>query len=390
MVDVYLVTLLDALRLHRRQLARTRELARQLDRVRALLEAGRAVNSARELDEVLQTILNRAVSLLDGSTGSVMLRDGDELVVVASWGNDEALHCRVKIGDAISGRVAIARRPQLVVGPASSSHFPGIEERGRTVDSAMSVPMIDRGELVGVLNVGMLGRRVFNDDDVDLLCAFGEQAATAIAKTRLYEAARRATAELAYAATHDELTGLPNRALLAERVADVVRDRGARLVHGALLFIDIDGYKAVNDDYGHTVGDDVLCAVAERIRSVSPVGATPARVGGDEFALFLPDISGADDVAAVASSIVASVRTPLRAGVDGVGVTASVGVALLGPHGSSYAELMNAADSALYDAKRAGKNCWRMFGTGPAGTTSGVPRPRRHQADVPEVFPAGL
>jgi diguanylate cyclase (GGDEF)-like protein len=383
------VTLVDALRLHRRQLARTRELARQLDRVRALLEAGRAVNSARELDEVLQTILNRAVSLLDGSTGSVMLREGDELVVVASWANDEALHCRVKIGDAISGRVAIARRPQLVVGPASSSHFPGHEDRGRTVDSAMSVPMIDRGELVGVLNVGMLGRRMFDDDDVDLLSAFGEQAATAIAKTRLYEAARRATAELAYSATHDDLTGLPNRTLLAERIADVVRDGGARLLHGALLFIDIDGFKAVNDEFGHTVGDDVLCAVAARIRSVSPIGATPARVGGDEFALFLPEISGADEVATAASSIVASVRPPVRTEVEGVAITVSVGAALLGRHGRSYAELMSAADGALYDAKRAGKDCWRMSAARPTDPDDGIPRPRHHLTDLSGASRAG-
>ena len=379
------MTLFDGLRLHRRQLARTRELARQLQRVRALLEAGRAINSARELDEVLQTILNRAVSLLNGTTGSVMLRDGDELVVVASWGNDEALHRRVKIGDAISGRVAIARRPQLVVGPASSSHFPGLASRGRSVDSAMSVPMIDRGELVGVLNVGALGARVFSDDDVDLLCAFAEQAATAIAKTRLYEAARRATAELAYSATHDSLTALPNRALLAERIGDSVRDRGTRPVRGALLFIDIDGFKAINDEFGHSAGDEVLCFVAGRIRAVSPVGATPARVGGDELALFLPDASDIDEIVDAAGMIVASVRTPLQTDMGEIRVTVSVGIALLGRHGLTYPELMNAADGALYEAKRAGKDCWKLCGfLPPEGPDGVIPRQRRHLSDVSE------
>jgi diguanylate cyclase (GGDEF)-like protein len=383
------VTLLDGLRLHRRQLARARELARQLERVRALLEAGRAVNSARELDEVLQTILNRTVSLLDGSTGSVMLRDGDELVVVASWGNDEAMHRTVKIGDAISGRVAVARRPQLVVGPASSSHFPGLAVRGRSVDSAMSVPMIDRGELVGVLNVGVLGARVFSDDDVDLLCAFAEQAATAIAKARLYEAARRATAELAYSATHDSLTSLPNRALLAERIGDNLRDRGPRPARGALLFIDIDGFKAINDAFGHTAGDDVLCFVASRIRAVSPVGATPARVGGDELALFLPDAADIDDVERAAATIVSSVRTPVTTEMGEVAVTVSVGVALLSRNGTTSPELMLAADSALYEAKRAGKDCWRLCGFTHTNGDGEIPRQRLHLADVSEGSYAG-
>jgi diguanylate cyclase (GGDEF)-like protein len=380
--DHFQVTFRDRLRKRRRQLSRTRELARQLERVRALLDAGRAVNSARELDDVLQTILNGAVTLLGASTGSVMLRDGVELVVVAASGNARALHRRVPIGDAIAGRVAVSRRPQVVQGRASASRFPGLAERGMPIDSGMSVPMVDRNELVGVLNVGAVGTRAFEDDDVDLLCAFAEHAATAIAKARLYEAARRATAELAYSATHDALTSLPNRTLLADRVTDAIRDAVAD-PHGALLFMDIDGFKAVNDAYGHPAGDEVLCAVAARVRSVAPVGSTPARIGGDELALFAPDVVDSAEAEALAAAVVTAVRPGLSIERGAISVTASVGIALVGRHGSTYADLMRAADSALYEAKRAGRNCWRMSRITPlavAGDT--VPRQRRRWSNV--------
>lgn len=354
------------------------DLGRQLERVRALLDAGRAVNSARELEEVLQTILNRALGLLAASTGSVMLRDGEELVVVAASGNDAAIHQRVKIGAAISGRVASERRPEVITGHVSSLHFPGLDERGTRVDSGLSVPMVDRNELIGVLNVGVLGSRLFNEADVELLSAFAEHAATAIAKTRLYEAARKATAELAYSATHDELTLLPNRALLADRIDSASRDSDGGAVQGALLFVDIDGFKAVNDDYGHGAGDAVLCDVAARMRHVAPVGATPARVGGDELALFVPDVVVAADAEAIATALVESARRPITVVDDQVVVTLSVGIALAAVHGCNYADLMTAADRALYEAKRAGKNCWRMSRPVPL-TVAGDPQPRQRR-----------
>jgi len=377
------VTILDWLRRPRRKADRTSELARQLEQVRALMDAGHAVNSARELDEVLQTILDRAVGLLEASTGSVMLRDDDELVVVAAYGNDRALHQRVQIGDAIAGRVAIARRPQLIKGAASPSLYPGLPLKTSTPNSGMSVPMIDRGELVGVINVGVTGARVFTSEDVDLLCAFGELAATAIAKTRLYEAARRATAELAYTATHDALTSLANRTLLADRINGSIRDAAGLPTRGALLFIDIDDFKSINDAYGHAGGDGVLRVFAGRLRTISPVGATPARVGGDELALFLPDVEAAREAEAAAARTVEAARPAMAIDGSDICVTVSVGVAMTGVHGDSYAELMNAADLALYEAKRAGKDCWRMSGDDhPRESGPTVPRPRAHREET--------
>jgi len=149
-------------------------------------------------------------------------------------------------------------------------------------------------------------------------------------------------------------------------------------VQGALLFVDIDGFKAVNDDYGHGAGDAVLCDVAARMRHVAPVGATPARVGGDELALFVPDVVVAADAEAIATALVESARRPITVVDDQVVVTLSVGIALAAVHGCNYADLMTAADRALYEAKRAGKNCWRMSRPVPL-TVAGDPQPRQRR-----------
>jgi GAF domain-containing protein len=122
--------------------------------ISALLDAGRAVNSTLELDRVLDSILAGATDLLPASSGSVMLLDGEELVVAAIVGNQAALGRRAAIGDGIAGHVARTREPLLIDGRATSSVFPGLVRRsGDEVRSALCVPLIERGELLGVLNL---------------------------------------------------------------------------------------------------------------------------------------------------------------------------------------------------------------------------------------------
>lgn len=168
---------------------------------------------------------------------------------------------------------------------------------------------------------------------------------------RVREDGRRHHAELTHRATHDVLTGLPNRALLEQRVEEALAtDAG-----GALLFVDLDDFKLVNDRYGHAVGDGLLAAVSGRVVGALPRRDVPARIGGDEFAILLSGVHDAEVALGVADRLLHVVAAPFR--VDGVvvTVTASVGVALLGVHGQDYRRLIQAADVALYRAKRAGR-----------------------------------
>jgi diguanylate cyclase (GGDEF)-like protein len=339
--------------------------------VSRLHDAGRAVNSVHELDHVLGTILNGVVDMLGADTGSVMLCEDNELRGVAAVGNERALGARVAFGQGIAGRVAVVRNALLINGEASDGAFPGLGPRRTRVDSAISVPMIERDQLIGVLNVTAPATHVFNHRDLEAARAFAEYAAAAIAKARLYENSRRKSEELAYRATHDSLTGLPNRSMLRDRL---LREGSAESC-GALLFVDLDGFKAVNDMLGHAGGDVLLEAVAGRLMSSVSNNDTAARVGGDEFAVFVTGGSDLRPAIAVAERLIQRLSEPFVVFDESVSVSASIGIAQWGLHGASFEELFQAADHALYDAKNAGKNRWRVC------PTSAVPAQRLATAD---------
>jgi diguanylate cyclase (GGDEF)-like protein len=171
-------------------------------------------------------------------------------------------------------------------------------------------------------------------------------------------AARTRERELAHRATHDSLTGLVNRDGLGAALDTRLDEAGdARL---ALLFIDLDHFKDVNDSQGHEAGDDLLRRCAERLRGVAPRGATVARLGGDEFVLLLP---GADVEAAEAVAVAAlrSLARPLTIGDKECSMAASAGVALGPDHGRTRQELLRCADIALYTAKASGRGRHAVF-----------------------------
>jgi diguanylate cyclase (GGDEF)-like protein len=359
---------------------RCEALAEQLRIVSGLHDAGRAVNSARDLDQVLETILSGVVTMLGASTGSVMLREGEGLVGVAAVGNDRAIGVRVALGEGIAGRVAADREPLLINGTASPHKFPGLGPRSTRVHSSVSAPMVESDQLIGVLNVGAPATHKFDEQALDTVKVFAEYAAAAIAKARLYDSSRRKSEELAYRATHDTLTGLPNRSMLRDCV---VRASGRSGASGALLFIDLDGFKAVNDLLGHAGGDVLLEAVARRIGASVSADDTAARVGGDEFAVFLPSATDIRPTVAVAERLIDRLSEKFVVQDQLVSVSASVGIALLGVHGESFEELMRSADRALYDAKKAGKNCWHVCPVDPESVVASLPPQRGVSSPAP-------
>jgi K+-sensing histidine kinase KdpD len=169
----------------------TTALTNRLHEMSLLLEAGKAMNSVLELPAVLETILRSAIDLLDGKSGSIMLLETpDTLVTVLARGNDEAVGRRVTVGAGIAGRVALTREALLIEGQAEASEFPGLDTREQQVLSALSIPLVSRDKLFGVINVNASKDRTYTVYDLQAASIFAEQAAGAIANARLYETER--------------------------------------------------------------------------------------------------------------------------------------------------------------------------------------------------------
>lgn len=159
----------------------------------------------------------------------------------------------------------------------------------------------------------------------------------------------------------DQLTGLPNRTLLLDRLnqAISVSSRASRAI--SLLFIDLDGFKPVNDTYGHATGDRLLKEVAERLITCLREGDTAARIGGDEFVVILPE-SDLDRAITVANRILGTLRVPYELGRKTISsISASIGIAEYQTHASDLNTLLTAADNAMYVAKKSGKDRFAVF-----------------------------
>ena len=175
---------------------------------------------------------------------------------------------------------------------------------------------------------------------------------------------KAAEQELLQRAFHDQLTGLANRALFIDRLEHALVLAVRREAPVTVLFVDLDDFKAVNDDFGHGAGDMLLTMVAQRLRACLRPGDTVARFGGDEFVVLLEDAARAGSAANVANRIAAVLREPISWSGHTLFVTASVGVASSGPYLKDAEELLHAADSAMYRAKEGGKARHEVFEEG--------------------------
>ncbi len=172
---------------------------------------------------------------------------------------------------------------------------------------------------------------------------------------------KRQEARIEHLAYHDSLTGLPNRTMLMDRLAQALSHAQRAQQQVAVLFIDLDRFKIVNDSLGHHVGDQLLQEVARRLRSAVRDDDTVARVGGDEFQLVLGNVAGLADTARVAEKLMHVLGAPFVLEGQELHVTASLGVSLFPRDGASGELLLKYADTALYEAKGEGRNAYRFF-----------------------------
>jgi len=322
-----------------------------------LTRVQRSIVSSTGLEAVLEAVAVGVSELLGGEASELHLLDPDHnggLVLAAHHGldSDQAMQVeRIAIGDGVAGRAVADRR--LVVMHDYSHHpraMPFFSERG--CQAAMAAPLYESGRVMGCLVVftSRTGRR-YSENEQQLLATYAEHASVAVTAARSLD-------EAVHRAFHDTLTGLPNRGLFLDRLAQTARRAERTQSAVAVLFMDLDGFKRVNDDLGHQAGDQVLFEVARRLLGCLRPADTAARFGGDEFAVLLEGLNSESDAALVASRIMGALNEPLVLHGRRVSLSASIGIAL---RHSADDDLMRNADLAMYRAKSRGKNRYAVF-----------------------------
>ena len=190
---------------------------------------------------------------------------------------------------------------------------------------------------------------------------FAEFETLALSANSMLEEKLTLERKLSHLAHHDHLTGLPNRALLSDRIHQSIKNAKRYNQQLALCFVDLDNFKKINDSFGHSYGDETLLQVATRIQNILRETDTLSRIGGDEFIFLLEDIKNRENLAAIVTKILDSFKTAFNIHGQTFFLTASIGVSLYPSHGDNTETLLKNADTAMYKSKHIGKNTFSFY-----------------------------
>jgi len=311
------------------------------------------------IQKILDHLVLRIVEILPVTGAGVMLMGHrDELHFIASTNEvvTRIEDLQNELGEGPCLEAYRSGEPVAVTDMATDTRFPQFSPRAAAAGLAavFTFPMRLDGTRLGAVDLYRDTPGALGDDDVQAAQILADVAAAYLVNAQTRIDASAAVARLNHRSLHDPLTGLPNRTLLEELLDQAVA-RARRSHHlAAVLFADLDGFKAVNDRYGHHVGDQLLQAVAGRISQVLRAGDTLARLGGDEFVVLCEDLRDSAHAEAVAERIAAAMAAPFDLAGRRVTVSASVGIAFSGPGQDIPDVLLRDADFAMYQAKKGG------------------------------------
>ena len=290
---------------------------------------------------------------------AIVERHGGELVLRAALGEN----AQASVGERVplspdatwaqlldSAGAAVYEREHFAARAADLPWSPWLRRLG----SGICVPLRGESNAFGALIMGSLRDDAFDAEDLSFAEAIAHVLSAAVRR-------HQTQTRLAYMAEFDALTGLPNRNLLHDRLMQSLAQARRRGGQGAVLFIDLDRFKLVNDTLGHHLGDRLIAEVGRRIRHCVRGGDTVGRVSGDEFGVVLAELARSDDAALVAQKILEALALPFDLGGNEAYVTASIGISVFPSDGADAETLLKNADMAMYRAKELTRNAYCFF-----------------------------
>ncbi len=344
--------------------------------IRMLQEVNSLVGSEYDLKKVLDKVAHSALELIQADTVTIPVMSADQRSYIyrAAAGDnaDELLDAELPIEMGICGWVFRHHKPwwRGLIHELDEHERNQWEQEAGTI---ILIPLTGRQQFLGgIAGINKPGGNEFNQRDFDLLSMFAGQVSAAIENAMFFEELtdarlraevyreklerlnlrlKQTNADLEKLAVLDPLSGLPNRTLIMDRLQQAIRE-AKRFGHGiALIMIDLDHFKEVNDTLGHGVGDKLLIAVSNSLRSGLREPDTVGRLGGDEFAVVLPH-ANLDTALTVVNKLQTQLQKPLLIGDNNFSVDASMGIAVYPEHGDDPSTLLKCADVAMYVAKR--------------------------------------
>jgi diguanylate cyclase (GGDEF)-like protein len=335
-------------------------LERNLAQQAAVARLGQRALEGRDLDELMGVVVETVRSVLEVDTAAVLELDADgqalRVRAALTAAGHAGHHVLVSLPADAHTRAALLGAEALIVEDWAHETELGLPEFLHDPGTISSVSIrIHGGEApFGVLAIQSLRRRAFTQDELDFLRAIANLLAQATERGR-------SEADIRHQALHDPLTGLPNRTLFVDRLDVALAQARRRDTWVAVLFLDVDNFKLVNDSLGHGAGDALLLELSARLDASLRAGDTMARFGGDEFVIICDDIAGAEEAIAIAQRTKAVIQEPFVLGDVEHRASASIGIALGSGNDRIAEDLIREADAAMYRAKERGRGGYELY-----------------------------
>jgi len=325
-----------------------RNLGRQFDMLRALSDLDQKILVTTQIQPIVEGIVRHMLELFDCQCAAITVieKDASDIAQVIWCDTTKDINVdRVKVSS--EHHMSDANGPLMVpLAESDAGHLQPLRQSGAGVFQVL--PVCREEQLIGIITLGYQDPESLDSTTTTSLLDFGDRLAVALQTIGRAE-------RLYHRAHYDNLTKLPNRQLFKDRLEQSIAQATAHGHTNALLFIDLDHFKTVNDSKGHTVGDKLLRLAAQRLRRCAGSADTVARLGGDEFTVILSDLASPHDAARASERIIAALTEPFQIDTVEHFISGSIGITMIPADGSTTEELLRNADTAMYRAKDLGR-----------------------------------